>query len=255
MKLECDWESLMVYSLGHGSTVLGDLQITYIGDVINTNVYGQVIEREINYKVTDLGGQPLPVRINKIRTIKSETAMFILVVESSVMLIALHRCNFEKRYRCIIVNGSGEASVSTRKFIKRLSLDLKLPVLVVTDGDMYGLNILTTYRYGSKALAYDSKSLAIPPRLSWLGIRRSDYGNKDYDLPEICLKRMSDADFVLLTRMMNEDCIQQNVPWMNELQIMYDTHTEVDMFRSVEKHSEYFAEIFLPAKLKKGDWI
>lgn len=124
-----------MYSLGHGSTAVGDLQFSYIGDLVNTDMFGRPIPRVFNYKVTDLGGQSLPVRVGMMRTVRSTTAKFILVVESSSMLIALHRCNFEKKYRCIIVNGSGSPSVSTRKFIKRLTLELNLPVLVITDGD------------------------------------------------------------------------------------------------------------------------
>lgn len=237
-----------MYSLGHGSTVVGDLKFIYEGDVTKKNRNGYPIPRVMDYNVTDLGGQSLPVAVSKMRDIRSD-AWFILVVESAVMLVALHRSNFEKKYKCIIVNGSGFPSVCTRKFIRTLTLKLNLPVLAITDGDINGFKILANYRYGSKIHAYDSESLAIP-RLYWLGIRPSDLA----EIPARCARPLSAANLVSLNRLMEEDYLLHNQRWKQELSIMLNTRTQIEMFRSVE-HSQYFAEVFLPSKLERGDWI
>jgi len=72
-------------------------------------------------------------------------ALFILLVESVATLVSLHSAGFEQRFPCIIVTGSGVPDVCSRKLVRKLSLDLKLPVLALVDGDVYGFRILTIY--------------------------------------------------------------------------------------------------------------
>lgn len=43
----------------------------------------------------------------------------------------------------------------------------------LVDGDAYGLDILSVYRYGSQSLRHENEKLAAH-RIQWLGVRTSD---------------------------------------------------------------------------------
>jgi DNA topoisomerase VI subunit A len=65
-------------------------------------------------------------------------ALFILVVESVETLVSLHSAGFERCFPCIIVTGFGVPDIcSSRKFVRKISLNLKFPVLTLVDGDSY----------------------------------------------------------------------------------------------------------------------
>jgi len=46
-------------------------------------------------------------------------------------------------------------------------------VILLVDGDAYGIDIMSVYKYGSKAMKHEGWKLAAE-RLEWLGIRGSD---------------------------------------------------------------------------------
>lgn len=46
-------------------------------------------------------------------------------------------------------------------------------MLAVVDGDAFGLDIVSVYKYGSTAMAHERETLAAP-RLQWAGIMGSE---------------------------------------------------------------------------------
>ena len=52
----------------------------------------------------------------------------------------------DKKFKSIIVDTGGQAPRSTRTLLKRLHDELSLPVVILTDGDVYG----RTYCDGNK---------------------------------------------------------------------------------------------------------
>lgn len=46
-------------------------------------------------------------------------------------------------------------------------------MLALVDGDAYGLDIVSVYKYGSKSMAHERETL-IAPRLQWAGIMGSE---------------------------------------------------------------------------------
>jgi DNA topoisomerase VI subunit A len=48
-----------------------------------------------------------------------------------------------------------------------------VPILALVDGDPYGIDILSVYRYGSRSLQHESKKLAAG-RIRWLGLWSSE---------------------------------------------------------------------------------
>ncbi|GJY37213.1 DNA topoisomerase 6 subunit A [Tanacetum coccineum] len=49
-----------------------------------------------------------------------------------------------------------------RLFLRKMKMELKLPVLALVDSDTYGLKILSVYGCGSKNMSYDSANLTMP---------------------------------------------------------------------------------------------
>ncbi|RHN57266.1 putative DNA topoisomerase (ATP-hydrolyzing) [Medicago truncatula] len=175
--LYCCKDCLPVYADNRGK-VVGELQFEYGG-------------LEIDCRKTDLLGHPIPLRVDCMTKMTKREALFILLVESVATLVSLHSAGFEQRFPCIIVAGSGVPDVCSRKLVRKLSLDLKLPVLALVDGDLYGFRILTIYNKGSQKMAYDSENLTTP-NIYWLGVRPCDADH--YDIPSGCIKQLSPTE-------------------------------------------------------------
>lgn len=88
----------------------------------------------------------------------------------------------------LIITGKGYPDIATRHLVKTLSdaLPLSAPVLALVDGDPYGIDILSVYKYGSRSLQHESTKLAAG-RIKWLGLwstELDDFGiDKDRLLP------------------------------------------------------------------------
>lgn len=50
----------------------------------------------------------------------------------------------------------------------------RLPLLCLVDSDPHGLEILSTYKYGSSALAFDRANLAVE-EVEWMGVKGSEW--------------------------------------------------------------------------------
>ncbi|XP_058726217.1 DNA topoisomerase 6 subunit A-like [Vicia villosa] len=111
--------------------------------------------------------------VEKVTKINNKGALFILLVESHVILTILHSVKFHKKYKRIIISGYVMLDVDLRKFVKKISLHLKLPVLPLMDGDSFGFSIMVCYKYGAGNTAYDSENMTTP-NLYGLGVRPSD---------------------------------------------------------------------------------
>jgi meiotic recombination protein SPO11 len=48
-----------------------------------------------------------------------------------------------------------------------------IPIVALVDGDAYGLDILSVYKYGSHSLRHENKKLAAK-RIEWLGLWASE---------------------------------------------------------------------------------
>lgn len=159
---------------------------------------------------------------------------------------------FYHRYPCIVITAKGQPDVATRMFLSRLKAELKIPILGLVDSDPYGLKILSVYMSGSKAMSYDSGSLATAG-IKWLGLRPSDLDK--YDLPDQCRLDMTENDIKTGKEMMKEDFIQKNPAWMQELEEMVRTKKKAEIQALSSFGFQYITEHYLPRKLKEGDWI
>ncbi|PQM35075.1 hypothetical protein Pyn_27545 [Prunus yedoensis var. nudiflora] len=76
-------------------------------------------------------------------------AKYILVVEKESVFQRLANDQFCNTNHCIVITGRGYPDISTRRFLGLLVDTLYLPTYCLVDCDLYGFDILSTYRFGS----------------------------------------------------------------------------------------------------------
>lgn len=235
--LGCTRSSLHVVASEKG-VVVGRLIFADDGDRIDCTRMG-------------VGGKAIPPNIDRVSGIESD-ALFILLVEKDAAFMRLAEDRFYNRFPCIILTAKGQPDVATRLFLRRLKVELKLPVLALVDSDPYGLKILSVYMCGSKNMSYDSANLTTPD-IKWLGVRPSDLDK--YRVPEQCRLPMSDHDIKVGKEMLEEDFVKQNEGWVKELETMLRTKQKAEIQALSSFGFQYLTEVYLPLKLQQEDWI
>ncbi|CAB4314751.1 unnamed protein product [Prunus armeniaca] len=235
--LGCTRSSLNVIASEKG-VVVGRLIFSDNGDMIDCTKMG-------------MGGKAIPPNIDRVGDMQSD-ALFILLVEKDAAYIRLAEDRFYNRFPCIIVTAKGQPDVATRLFLRKMKLELKLPVLALVDSDPYGLKILSVYGCGSKNMSYDSANLTTPD-IKWLGIRPSDLDK--YKIPEQCRLTMTDQDIKTGKEMLEEDFVKKNPKWVEELTLMVKTKQKAEIQALSTFGFQYLSETYLPLKLQEQDWI
>ncbi|KAG4205024.1 hypothetical protein ERO13_A04G077200v2 [Gossypium hirsutum] len=179
-------------------------------------------------------------------------ALFILLVEKDAAYIRLAEDRFYNRFPCIIVTAKGQPDVATRLFLKKMKMELKLPVLALVDSDPYGLKILSVYGCGSKNMSYDSANLTTPD-IKWLGIRPSDLDK--YKIPKQCRLPMTEQDIKTGKDLLEEDFVKKNPGWVEELNLMVKTKQKAEIQALSSFGFQYLSEVYLPLKLQQQDWL
>ncbi|KAJ0405761.1 hypothetical protein P43SY_003611 [Pythium insidiosum] len=233
----CTRSSLNVVASEKG-IVVGRLSFRDDGDLIDCTKMG-------------VGGKAIPPYMDRISDLRSD-AEFILLVEKDAAFMRLAEDRFYNRYPCIILTAKGQPDVATRMFLRRLKLELKIPVLGLVDSDPYGLKILSVYMSGSKNMSYDSASLTTPD-IKWLGVRPSDL--KKYKIPEQCRLEMKDTDMKTGRDLLEEEFIKKNPAWHKELELMLKTKEKAEIQALSSFGFQFLTQEYLPRKLREGDWI
>ena len=233
----CTRTSLHVVASDKG-LVVGRIQYREAGDLIDCTRMG-------------VGGKAIPPYVDKITDMTSD-AEFVLLVEKEAAYMRLAEDRFYQKYPCVIITGKGQPDVATRLFLRKIKDELKLPVLALVDSDPYGLKILSVYCSGSKGMSYDSSNLTTRD-IKWLGVRPSDLDK--YKLPEQCRLKMTDNDIKLGKELLNEAFVQKNPEWIKELNIMLKTGEKAEIQALSSFGFQYLSEVYLPQKLREGDWI
>ncbi|TXG59102.1 hypothetical protein EZV62_016931 [Acer yangbiense] len=235
--LGCTRSSLNVIASEKG-VVVGRLIFSDNGDMIDCTKMG-------------MGGKAIPPNIDRVGDMKSD-ALFILLVEKDAAYIRLAEDRFYNRFPCIIVTAKGQPDVATRLFLRKMKIELKLPVLALVDSDPYGLKILSVYGCGSKNMSYDSSNLTTPD-IKWLGIRPSDLDK--YKIPEQCRLPMTEQDIKTGKDLLEEDFVKKNPGWVEELNLMVKTKQKAEIQALSTFGFQYLSEVYLPLKLQQKDWL
>lgn len=115
----------------------------------------------------------------------------------------------------------GYPDIQTRQFLHFLSTQApNVPIYCLVDFDPDGLGIMSTYKYGSMALAHENANLAVSS-VQWLGVRSCDILQRGID--KIGSLKLTQRDRRIAMRMLEKEAFDEDgteVDWRRELQMM-----------------------------------
>ncbi len=168
------------------------------------------------------------------------------------MFQRLVKHKFYSKTNCILVSMKGVPSRATRRFIRKLSDDKKIPVYVFTDGDPYGmLNIYRTLKVGSGNAAHVNEFFCVP-KAQFIGI--TPYDIEQYTLPthplkDVDIKRLKDG-------LKNDPFIKHHLRWQKALKKQLQLGVRAEQ-QALAKHGLNFVITdYLPKKLSDStSWL
>jgi len=227
-----------------GASIVGDLKI------IDKNPESGE-EEVIDCKKMGTGGWNIPNSVEHL-TLEPGKIDLILAIETSGMYQRLAYHRWWKKTNALLASLKGVPSRATRRFLRRLSDEFKIPVLVFTDGDPYGwLNIYRTLKVGSGNAAHINKYFCVP-EARFIGITARDI--KEYDLPthplkDVDLKRIEDG-------LKNDPFVKYHKEWQEELKEMRKMRKRAEQQALATHGLNYVMETYLKEKLKDSkSWL
>jgi DNA topoisomerase-6 subunit A len=224
----------------HGGAVAGELT------VIDTDP-DTGDEIVIDCRALGSGSYTVPSLVEALRF--ETKAKFVIAVETGGMYQRLTHHRWWKGANAIVMNLGGVPSRASRRFLRRLADEHKLPVYVFTDCDPYGFaNIYRTLKVGSGNAAHINQFYCVPSaRL--LGVTPQDI--LDYDLPTHPLK---DVDVKRAQAALKNDPFFQHYPeWSAALEQQIKMGVRAEQQAFAKYALNYVMDVYLPAKLKNPD--
>lgn len=199
-------------------------------------------------------GTSLPTAQVPIVKIESDAKVVLVLEKDSVLQKILNRedlTNFVKKYKIILVTGKGFPDVNTRAFINFLWLKLKIPVMLLTDADPNGLEIVCSYKFGSYTTAYEGLGIAVP-QAKWLGLLPGDVLR--LGLTETKTLPMTSADVRKIESIMARPYMKKRKKWLVQLKLMKDMGRKAEL-EALDTCDDYLVRTYLPNKLRYASWL
>ena len=222
----------------HGGAVAGQL-IVYDPD-IETGA----VER-IDCTRFGSGAYSIP---SSVEHLSFETnAKFVLAIETGGMFQRLQSHKFWQKAKCILVSMGGVPTRATRRFIRKLSEEAKIPVYAFVDCDPYGIsNIYRTLKVGSGNAAHINQFFCVPSA-RYLGVMPQDI--RDYNLPthplkEVDIKRAKDA-------LKNDPFFKSQPAWSAAITQLLKMGVRAEQQALAKWGLNYVIDEYLPQKLKR----
>lgn len=216
------------------STIFGDLTISFQDKKTKK-------PREINLTFNPDGQTigPTLVRSDFVKT----GADKVICVESGGMFQRLVEEDADEKFNAILIHLAGQAPRGTRRLIRRLSEELKLPVYVFVDGDPWGIHIYTVIAAGSASAAHLT-GLTTPDAM-WIGLTATDI--KEYDLPT---DHFSKGD-TRRTRQLQKDPRYRKPYLQSELKKFLKLKKKAEQQALTAKSLTFVVDEYLPAKFEE----
>ena len=214
------------------STVFGDLNIEY-------TIPGY------EGKTMNLSNHPDGYAIGPSLTtaeLVDTSAEMVIAIEKGGLFTRFVEEQVDKKFKSIIINTGGQAPRSTRTLIKRLHDELGLPIIILTDGDVYGEHIAMVIKSGSANAAH-LRELTVPDA-KWVGVWATDI--EKYDLPTI---PMTESDIKRCHDLKNDPRYAYGI-WRKELDVFLRLKRKAEL----EAFSKYgltnITDKYLPPKIE-----
>jgi len=181
--------------------------------------------------VNDFEGALIPVGEDIERFEVDEVISWVLIVEKDAVfqtLCRLKMANHPALCRGIIITGKGYPDIATRQLVKTLAdnLPTTIPILALVDGDAYGLDILSVYKYGSFAMRHENQKLAAE-RIEWIGVWASELAGLGVDRDAMI--PMTDHDEKKALSMLRRSVSVMPAKWRKELMHMLHTRRKAEI--------------------------
>ena len=173
-------------------------------------------------------------------------AKFILVIETGGVFQRLQSHKYWQTANCILISMAGVPTRATRRFIRKLSDECRLPVYAFVDCDPYGIsNIYRTLKVGSGNAAHLSQFFCVP-KARYLGVTPKDI--VDYRLPthpllDVDIKRARDA-------LKNDPFFKTHKPWQKAIEQLLKMGVRAEQQALAKWGLNYVIEEYLPRKLE-----
>ncbi|MBA7680656.1 DNA topoisomerase 6 subunit A [subsurface metagenome] len=162
------------------------------------------------------------------------------------MFQRLVKYDYWKKTKSILVSMGGVPTRACRRFIRRLTDQLKIPVYAFVDGDPYGyFNIYRTLKVGSGNAAHLNKFFCVPSA-KFLGVTPQDiitYKLPTHPLKEVDIKRAKDA-------LRNDPFVKHHKPWQKTINQMLKMGVRVEQQAFAKHGLAFVVNEYLPCKLK-----
>jgi DNA topoisomerase-6 subunit A len=172
-------------------------------------------------------------------------AKFILAIETGGVFQRLQSHKFWQTADCILVSLAGVPTRATRRFIRKLSDECKIPVYAFVDCDPYGIsNIYRTLKVGSGNAAHLSQFFCVP-QARFLGVTPQDI--RDYQLPthpllDVDIKRARDA-------LKNDPFFKAHKAWQKAMNDLLQMGVRAEQQALAKWGLNYVIDEYLPRKL------
>jgi DNA topoisomerase-6 subunit A len=232
-------EQLRYYPEEHGGSVAGNL--TVIDGDSETG-------RPIEIDCTNFGSGSYSIP-HSVEHLKFETkAKFIIAIETGGMFQRLNNHKFWKTENCILVETAGVPTRATRRFVRRLADDKKIPVYAFVDCDPYGIaNIYRTLKVGSGNAAHINRFFCVP-QAQFLGVTPQDIidfklQDATHKLQEVDIKRAKDA-------LKNDPFFMAHKPWIKAIEQLLKMGVRAEQQALAKWGLNFVIEEYLPRKLE-----
>ena len=183
---------------------------------------------------------------------KECTADFILHVEKDTVWSRFNEDRFWETHNCILTEGSGQPPRGVRRMLHRMHKELKLPVYCLLDCDPWGHYIYSVIKQGSINLAFESERMAIPDA-KFMGIRSKDY--ERLDLSDDVKIELNDRDINRAKQIAAYPWFAGKREWQREIKTMLNNGFKMEVESLITKDISYVTEVYVPARLKEGDFL
>ncbi|GGP20477.1 DNA topoisomerase VI subunit A [Thermocladium modestius] len=220
---------------------------------VKGKVVGPIVVRSKGFEIdaTRMGDTALglPPNPDELDIVKIE-ASYVLVVEKDAIFQRLNREGYWNRENAILITARGMPDRATRKFVRRLNEDYKLPVYVLTDSDPYGYYIYSVYKSGSIKLSYESERLATPDA-KFIGVTTSDIIN--YKISSDYVIAANERDIKRAEELVRYPWFQSEA-WQKEINLFLKMKKKVEI-EALSTHGLKFLHDYLLEKIHSGKWI
>jgi len=231
-------EQLRFYPEEHGGSVAGNLTVIDRDPETGNDVV-------IDCTGFGTGSYSIPHSVEHLRF--ETDCKFILAIETGGMFQRLNNHKYWKTASCILVETMGVPTRATRRFIRRLSDEKKIPVYAFVDCDPYGIaNIYRTLKVGSGNAAHINRFFCVP-NAQYLGVTPQDIidfklQDATHALAPVDVKRAKDA-------LKNDPFFQAHKAWAKAIDQLLKMGVRAEQQALAKWGLNFVIEEYLPRKL------